>query len=209
MVDIISLLKLLKELLPPEVYANIIPIIIGLMESEDAVMFERLSQVLIDWARQHYPQYERLIRLILQRIAPGATPLTPPPTPPPTPPGTPTWMTAARVGVYAALAYLLIAAIADRQVDLVHVGGGAGPCATGVKGIPLSVSASSYGPKSALDKAMSIIRANCQETALACKDPKCPTCGRDAAIQTVDVKTRIFWATADVTAICQCWCKGP
>lgn len=208
MVDVVSLLKLLKDLLPPEVYENIARQILDLMESEDPVAFERLSQVLIDWAQKYYPQFEKLIRLILQRVAPGATPTPLPPAPPPpvTPP-TPPWMTAARVGVYAALAYLLVAAIADSQVKLEHPAAGRGACATNVTPVPLSISASSYGPKSALEKALSLIRADCESRRLACTSSTCPTCGPDAAVLSVDVSTRIFWATADVTASCQCWCK--
>jgi hypothetical protein len=68
MSDIISLLKLLKDLVPPEVYANIVQWIIQYWESDDPIVRKMLRKVLIDWAKKYYPKLEPLIRKILDKI---------------------------------------------------------------------------------------------------------------------------------------------
>jgi hypothetical protein len=125
--------------------------------------------------------------------------------PPPPGGGTLRWL--ARGGVYGALAYLFVAAVVDHFHKLPQGGGGSGPCDTSVKPVPISASRSATGPKGALDKAYQDLDAQCMGAGLKCKTTTCPTCGPDVAVQTVDVSSRVFWYTADVTGICQCWCK--
>ena len=211
--DVISLLKLLKDLLPPQVYERIAGFIISLMESGDAAAFERLAPMLREWARTHYPQYARLIDLILERIrptppAPPAAPPTPPPPPPPAPRPTPRWVNGARAGVYVFLAYLLIAAVADSQVDLTHGPAGTGACAINATPVNVSADESSYGPKSALKDALAEVESQCTRSGMPCVDPnRCSTCAPDAAVQSTEIKSRIAWYTAVVTAQCLCRCK--
>ena len=97
--------------------------------------------------------------------------------------------------------------MADSQKELKHPPAGHGPCATNVQPVPLETDDWSYGPKTALDAVLTKIAGMCAEQRLPCTDQECPTCAPDAAVQTVEVKTRVFWYTAVVSARCQCWCK--
>ncbi|MCB0430068.1 MAG: hypothetical protein H6585_02255 [Flavobacteriales bacterium] len=114
-----------------------------------------------------------------------------------------------RGGVYVALAYLLVAAIIDNRTKLPPQKGGSGACniAAGIK--DLHVDPSAIGPKSALKKAYAELDAQCAKAGLKCAggNTNCEKCEPDVAVQTVDIKNRLFWYTADVTAKCQCWCK--
>lgn len=71
MVDVISLLKLLKDLLPEEAYRNIVRLILDLMENEDRVAYARLRKVIMDWARKYYPEFEKLVKMILDKLRPA------------------------------------------------------------------------------------------------------------------------------------------
>lgn len=68
MSDIVSLLKLLKDLLPPEVYKRIVEWIVLYWESDDVIVRKTLRKVLIDWVKKYYPELEQLIRKILDKI---------------------------------------------------------------------------------------------------------------------------------------------
>jgi hypothetical protein len=130
---------------------------------------------------------------------------------PPGPPAPRPWylrpINLARFGVYAALAYLLVAAAADSFVEPKEMGGGTGVCNVAAGSKRLFVNPSATGPNGALKKAMEELETNCANAGLNCAGSTCPTCGPDVAVQTVNIKCRIFWYTAEVTAICQCWCK--
>ena len=67
-VSIVSLLKLLRDLLPEDVYRNIIKWIIQYWESEDPVLRRMLRKMLLEWVKKYYPQLEQLIRKILDQI---------------------------------------------------------------------------------------------------------------------------------------------
>jgi hypothetical protein len=131
----------------------------------------------------------------------------------PPPPSSPWWSrffkpgNIARGGLYLALAYLLVAAVADRYVEPTQISSGNGPCKINAGSVALHVDPSSTGPNGALKAAMDELAVLCGTSSLNCSGGTCPTCAPDVAVQTVNVKTRIFWYTADVTAICQCWCK--
>jgi len=117
------------------------------------------------------------------------------------------WVNVARGGVYLALAYLLIAAWADSRVQPKTISGGKGICNTAAGQKQLHVDPSASGPNGALNDALDELERQCTKSGPNCGGSGCPTCAPDVAVQTVDIKTRIFWYTADVTAICQCWCK--
>ena len=118
------------------------------------------------------------------------------------------WKNAARGTVYAALAYLLIAAVHDRTVKHVPIAGGKGPCNIAAGQIKMSADPSAPGPNGALEDALTGLNARCAAAPLACAPGAgiCPTCAPDFAVQNVDIKNRIFWYTAVVDGICQCWC---
>ncbi len=103
------------------------------------------------------------------------------------------WRWVVRGGVAVALAYLLGVAIIDVNVEYVFEDDGLGPCAIRTTPVPFTVSASASGPNVAFKKVLSKMRGQCANTNVNCKDPNCPTCGRDAAIRTTKLKTRIFW----------------
>jgi hypothetical protein len=112
-----------------------------------------------------------------------------------------------RGGIWLALLYLLLAAIADSQVTLAHGPAGKGPCAVNATPVRVNADESSYGPKSALQDAMAEIQRKCGEAPVNCADPECKTCAKDAFVNSVEVKSRVFWYTAVVAADCRCWCK--
>lgn len=112
-----------------------------------------------------------------------------------------------RGGVYLALAYLLVAAVVDSRVKPPKISGGNGPCAINAGRTTMTVNPSATGPNGALRDALAELATKCNASALACGGTSCPTCGPDVAVQTVDIKCRVFWYTAEVTAICQCYCK--
>ncbi|MBI4396449.1 MAG: hypothetical protein HY548_05095 [Elusimicrobia bacterium] len=118
-----------------------------------------------------------------------------------------TWKNLGRLGVYGALIYLLGAAIADRIVEPPQISGGSGPCKISAGTKPLHVNPSSTGPNRALKAAIEELESRCAESGLDCSGGTCPSCAPDVAVQSVDIKCRFFWYTAEVTAICQCWCK--
>ena len=149
-------------------------------------------------------------RLSEQAIREFETGYRPPPPPPPAPPRPPWWSRPANIargGVYLVLVYLFVAAVADSFVDPPQIAGGSGPCAIGAGMVPLHVDPSATGPNGALSAAMGELEMLCGNSNLNCSGGACPTCGPDFAVQTVEIKSRILWYTADVTAICQCWCK--
>jgi len=74
MVDLVSLLKLLKELLPEEVYRNLIKVIMELFGTEDRIAYARMRQIIMEWVRANYPELERLIKLILDKARPASVP---------------------------------------------------------------------------------------------------------------------------------------
>ncbi|ELR71687.1 hypothetical protein C900_02272 [Fulvivirga imtechensis AK7] len=113
----------------------------------------------------------------------------------------------ARGGVYLILIYLLGAAIIDATTDLEHGNTGNGVCAANATPENVDADVSSYGPKSALRNALKDIQSKCENSSVNCTDPECHSCGKDAAVQTTEIKNRILWYTAVVTAKCQCWCK--
>ena len=119
----------------------------------------------------------------------------------------PWWKTAIRGGIWAILIYLLGAAIFDSFVDLTDEPAGEGPCAVAAAAVPVTADESSYGPKSALEDAKAEIKKKCAAATVNCTDPACTTCGKDAFVTSTEIKTRIFWYTAVVTADCRCWCK--
>ena len=133
-----------------------------------------------------------------------------PPPPPPPPPQPPWWQRLGRVARgtgYAVLVYLFVAAVADRFVEPPQISGGSGPCNIAAGTVPLHVDPSATGPNGALADAMAELAVQCGNSNLSCSPGGCPTCAPDVAVQTVEIKSRILWYTADVTAICQCWCK--
>lgn len=113
----------------------------------------------------------------------------------------------ARGGLWAALIYLLGAAILDSMTDLQHDPAGNGPCAVNATPVPIDAEESSYGPKSALKDALDEIKRKCANASVNCSDPLCETCEKDPFITFAEVKSRLFWYTAVVTADCRCWCK--
>ncbi len=113
-----------------------------------------------------------------------------------------------RFGGYAALLYLLVAAIHDGTVGPPPISSGSGPCNPGAGTVSLYASPSRPGPNSALKAAMEELETQCSRSGLACGvGGSCPTCAPDVAVQTAEIKTRIFWYTTEVTATCQCWCQ--
>lgn len=68
--SIISLLKLLKELLPPEAYRNIVQQVIHMWESTDPAFHRFGATFLMNWVREFYPQYVELMKRIIERVAP-------------------------------------------------------------------------------------------------------------------------------------------
>lgn len=111
-----------------------------------------------------------------------------------------------RIAGYAALFYLLVAAIYDANVDPPTISSGTGICNTAAGTVAVAANPSRPGPNTALRAAMEQIATQCNAAALACTSVTCPTCGPDPAVQSVVIKNRLFWYTAEVTATCQCWC---
>jgi hypothetical protein len=114
---------------------------------------------------------------------------------------------AGRTAVYSALLYLLVAAVADKDVEMPVTSGGNGPCSDLNNKRSIKVENSSYGPKSSYTQAYEEVQAKCNAFRLSCPDEKCNSCAPDIIINTVDIKNRIFWYTTEITATCQCWCK--
>jgi hypothetical protein len=125
------------------------------------------------------------------------------------------WKTRLRVGLrggaYAALAYLLIAAVADRYVEVPRVSGGKGPCDNLAKRRIVKVENSSYGPNASYRDAYqeAVDSCNAQKMGgvkISCVDQTCSECKYEMIIKNIDIKTRIFWYTTEIEAYCQCWC---
>ena len=112
-----------------------------------------------------------------------------------------------RVGGYALLAYLYVAAVAHHRVTPTRPPAGNGPGAIGTPRVPLCASSTSYGPKSALDGALSEVRQARATRPMNCRVNARPTCAPDAAMASTDIDIWIVAYTATVTANCQCWCK--
>ena len=122
------------------------------------------------------------------------------------------WKTRVRVGVrgagYAALAYLLVAAIADRNVEKPKIKGGNGPCDSFEKRSSIKVSDWSYGPNAAYKNAYNKALQACKAKKMICSDERCPDCKYELVIQNWDWSTTIFTYSVEIEAYCQCWCMG-
>lgn len=224
--DIISLLKLLKDLLPPDVYARIIPNILGLMESTDPNMHRQLGQMLMEWIRANYPQYAKLMETILQRMAPaaaeaggaggagGAAGGTG---------GAAAALTAAQVAaILAALVAILFAAwsiYSEANTGLytppIPPTGGT-PCGTGTPGgmrmarLRRTVSCWGWGSRSTLNKAIRLAEDMCNADSQHCTGG-CTgaglSCKPDVAIQNVESFNGILATRVVLEFTCPCVCK--
>jgi hypothetical protein len=217
--SIISLLKLLKDLLPPDVYKNIILNIIGLMESTDAILHRAVGRDLMAWVRKFYPQYERLMDMILRRVAPtvaedavitegtaaaalGAAEV------------------AAILAAIAAIAFAIWAIWAEANTKLytptLPATGGA-PCNSNtpggraMAGIYRTVSVWGWGSRSTLNKAIKAAEAICNADAAKCgTGGGCGgglTCQPDVAIQQVDSFNGVLATRVVLGFTCPCVCK--
>lgn len=212
--DIISLLKLLKDLLPPDVYARIIPMILGLMESTDPNMHRVLGQTLMEWVRSFYPQYERLMEIILQRMAPAASSPTT---------GAAAALTAAQVAaILAAIAAIVFAAwsiYSEYTTELytppIPPTGGT-PCGIGTPdGLRMArlrrtVSVWGWGSRSTLNKAIRLAEEMCSADAHHCKGNCTGTglkCQPDVAVQNVESFNGILATRVVLEFTCPCVCK--
>lgn len=212
--DIISLLKLLKDLLPPDVYARIIPIILGLMESTDPNMHRELGRVLMEWVRSFYPQYEKLMETILQRMVPAASSEA----------GAAAALTAAQVAaILAAMAAICFAAWsiyseATTELYTPHVPPTGGtPCGIGTPGglrmarLHRTVSVWGWGSRSTLNKAIRLAEEMCNADAQHCKGGGCTGAGQeckpDVAIQDVASFNGVLATRVVLGFTCPCVCK--
>jgi hypothetical protein len=104
--------------------------------------------------------------------------------------------------------YMAGALIIDSNfVDPPSIASGKGPCSVNTRPIPITASATTYGPNAALRDAIAELERKCAASGIVCTDPRCPTCGGDVQITSVDITDYILVYTADVTANCACWCK--
>lgn len=212
--EIISLLRLLKDLLPPDVYARIIPNILGLMESTDPNMHRQLGRMLMEWVRSYYPQYEKLMEMILQRIAPAASSEA----------GAAAALTAAEVAaILAAIAAIAFAAwsiYSEHTTELytppIPPTGGK-PCGIGTPGglrmarLWRTVSVWGWGSRSTLNKAIRKAEEMCEADASYCQGGTCADTGHqckpDVAIQNVQSFNGILATRVVLQFTCPCVCK--
>lgn len=212
--DIVSLLELLKDLLPPDVYARIIPTILGLMESTDPNMHRELGRMLMDWVRSFYPQYEKLMETILQRIAPAASSEA----------GAAAALTAAQVAaILAAIAAIVLAAwsIYSEATTGLYTPPlpptGGTPCGTGTPGgmrmarLRRTVSVWGWGSRSTLNKAIRLAEEMCNADAHHCQGGQCAgaglACKPDVAIQNVASFNGVLATRVVLEFTCPCVCK--
>ena len=157
-------------------------------------------------------QKEAMRQFLRERLSPDSVTafendFVPPRPPPPEPP--PWWKTPKgwfRLGGWTALIYLLIATLHDTTIGPPTIAGGAGPCNLAAGTVSLSVDPSAPGPNGALLAAIDELEAQCTASGLVCAGGTCPTCAPGINVQTVEIKSRIFWHTAVLTADCECWC---
>jgi hypothetical protein len=213
--NIVQLLKLLKDLLPPGVYEAIIPMIIGMMESTDAVLHRRMAQILMEWVRTHYPQLEKLMEMTLRQAAPGSIEGGTA--------ATATALTAAQV--VAILCAVLAVAFAAWSIyseyktqlytPVVPVGGGSAcnsltPGGQYMARMYRSVSVWGWGSKSTLNKAIREAEALCNADAAKCGSGGCSGglgCKPDVAIQDVQSFNGFFATRVVLGFTCPCVCK--
>ena len=69
--NVLLLIKLLKDYLPDDVYRRIVELILQLMENEDRLAYSIMRQKLLDWVRENYPELEKLMERILNLIRPS------------------------------------------------------------------------------------------------------------------------------------------
>jgi hypothetical protein len=69
--NVLLLIKLLKDYLPDDVYRRIVELILQLMENEDRLAYSIMRQKLLDWVRENYPELEKLMEKILNLIRPS------------------------------------------------------------------------------------------------------------------------------------------
>ncbi|OIQ03916.1 MAG: hypothetical protein COS82_10520 [Zetaproteobacteria bacterium CG06_land_8_20_14_3_00_59_53] len=176
----------------------------------EAEIFELIRRSMEQGVPLNETQKEIVRQWIKQRLsaetAAGFKPL--PPEPPPTLPWWRNLRILGRLGLYGALAYLLIAALYDSTVTQPPIISGSGPCNVAAGSVVVQADPSAVGPNAALKAAMEEINSKCASSGLACSTGgTCPTCAPDPAVQNAEIKTRVFWYTAEVSATCQCWCK--
>lgn len=226
--NVVQLLKLLKDLLPPHVYQNIIVRIVEMMESTDPAMHRAWAALLMEWVRAHYPRYAELMRLIIQRIAPaalgegaaaggaaaagegaaaGAG-------------GAAVALTAAQIAaILAAIVAIVFAgwAIYSESQTGLYVPPGAGqPCnvlspgAQQMSRMTRVISVWGWGSRSTLNKAIRLAEADCQADAAKCGTGGCgggKSCLPSLAIQKVSSFNGVLATRVVLEYTCPCVCQ--
>lgn len=213
-VDIGSLLRLLKSLITPEQYRQLMLIIRELMENPNSVDVQIWGPNLLIWVRTYYPQLEGLIEAIIQRLTASAA--------------------AAEAGggvaageaagglVLAELAAILaLIAITAGALYLIYdelttpplltKGGkacGSGPSAAAMARVKREVTVYAWGQRKAINKAIQAAQDLCDINKSACSGgcPKGQTCAPEAAILSVKTESFVVTTGATVTFVCPCTC---
>lgn len=168
----------------------------------------------MEWVRSYYPQYEKLMQTILQRIAPAASSEA----------GAAAALTAAEVAaILAAIAAIAFAAwsiYSEYTTELytppIPPTGGT-PCGTGTPGglrmarLRRTVSVWGWGSRSTLNKAIRKAEEMCQADSQHCQGGTCTNsshaCKPDVAVQNVQSFNGILATRVVLEFTCPCVCK--
>lgn len=214
-VDIGSLLRLLRSLITPEQYRELMTIIRELIENPSSVDVRIWGPHLLVWVRTYYPHLERLMEGIIQRLASAAAAAEA---------ETATAATAEAAGgialaeLAAILALIAIAAgalyvmNAELNTPLIYtVGGkpcGSGPGALAMARVQRTVTVYAWGQRRAINKAIEAAQALCNINKAACSGGCGPgqSCAPEVAVLNVSTKSYLVTTGATVTFVCPCTC---